>query len=90
MADSGDATYQRQDGVVCKLVSDEFAPVIPGNDTLCLVLLWKYYASALGGHMGEKKLLATVRWRFYWPGLAKDVKHFCHECLVCQANKHST
>ena len=33
MADSGDATYQRRDGVVCKLVYDEFAPVIPGNDT---------------------------------------------------------
>ena len=60
MADHGDATYQRRDGVVCKLVDDEFAPVIPGNDTLCLVILREYHASALGGHMGEKKLLATV------------------------------
>ena len=90
MADSGDATYQRRDGVVCKLVYDEFAPVIPGNDTLRSVILREYHASALGGHMGEKKLLATVRRRFYWPGLAKDVKRFCCECPVCQANKHST
>ena len=60
MADSGDATYQRRDGVVCKLVYDEFAPVIPGNDTLRSVILREYHASALGGHMGEKKLLATV------------------------------
>ena len=40
--------------------------------------------------MGEKKLLATVKKRFYWPNLAKDVKRFCCECPVCQANKHST
>ena len=60
MADGGDATYQRQDGVVCKLVYDKFAPVIPGNDTLHSVILQEYQASALGGHMGEKKFLATV------------------------------
>ena len=69
MADSGDTTYQCRDGVVCKIVYDEFAPVIPGNNTLCLVILREYHASALGGHMEEKKLLATVQRRFYWPGL---------------------
>ena len=57
MADSGDATYQHRNGVVRKLVYDEFAPVIPGNNTLHSVILREYHASALGGHMGEKKLL---------------------------------
>ena len=68
---------------MCRLVEDEFAPVIPGTDTLRLVILREYHASALGGHMGEKNLLASVRRRFYWPGLAKDIKRFCHECPVC-------
>ena len=68
---------------MCRLVEDEFAPVIPGTDTLHSVILREYHASALGGHMGEKKLLASVRRRFYWPGLAKDVKRFCRECPVC-------
>ena len=47
MADSGDATYQRRDGVVCKLVYDELAPVIPGKDTLCSVILREYHASVV-------------------------------------------
>ena len=88
-ADGGNTTYQRRNGVVCKLVNDEFVPVIMDNDTLHSVILRLYHSSALGGRMGEKKLLATVKRRFYWPGLAKDIKHFCHECPVCQANKHS-
>lgn len=83
LADAGDATYQRRDGLVCKLVDGEFVPVIPGTDTLRSVILREYHASALGGHMGERKLLAVVRGRFYWPGLAKDVKRFCRECPVC-------
>ena len=40
--------------------------------------------------MMEMKLLVTVKRRFYWPGLAKDIKRFCHEWPVCQANNHST
>ena len=39
LADGGNTTYQRRNGVVCKLVNDDFVPVIPGNDTLRLVIL---------------------------------------------------
>ena len=39
LADSGNTTYQRKNGVVCKLVNDEFVPVIPDNDTLHLIIL---------------------------------------------------
>ena len=37
--DGGNITYQHRNGVVCKLVNDEFVPVIPGNDTLRSVIL---------------------------------------------------
>ena len=39
LADGRSNTYQRRNGVVCKLVDVEFVPVIPGNDTLRLVIL---------------------------------------------------
>ena len=90
LADGGNTTYQHRNGVVCKLINDEFVPVTPGNNTLHSVILRQYHALALGGHIGEKKLLATAKKRFYWPGLAKDIEHFCHECPVCQANNHSS
>ena len=38
LADGGNTTYQRRNGVVCKLVNDEFVPVIPDNNTLRLVI----------------------------------------------------
>ena len=38
-ADGGNTTYQRRNGVVCKLVNDEFVPVILGIDTLRSVTL---------------------------------------------------
>ena len=34
LADGGNTTYQRRNGIVCKLVNDEFVPVILGNNTL--------------------------------------------------------
>ena len=39
LADGGNTTYQRRNGVVCKLVNDEFVPVIPGINTMCSVIL---------------------------------------------------
>ena len=39
LADGGNTIYQRRNGVVCKLVNDEFVPVILGNDTLHSVIL---------------------------------------------------
>ena len=39
LVDGGNTTYQCRNGVVCKLVNNEFVPVILGNDTLCLVIL---------------------------------------------------
>ena len=35
----GNTTHQRRNGIVCKLVNDEFVPVIPGNYTLHSVIL---------------------------------------------------
>ena len=37
------------------------------------------------GHPGERKLYALLRARYYWPGMAKDVKEHvkdCHECTL--------
>ena len=39
LADGGNTTYQHRNGVVCKLVNDEFLPGILGNDTLRSVIL---------------------------------------------------
>lgn len=48
--------------MLCKLVYDKFCPIIPDqrSNTVSLVL-HELHSSALGGHMGSKKLLKSVK-----------------------------
>ncbi len=39
------------------------------------------------GHPGIKKTLSRVKERYFWPGLAKFVKHYCAVCHFCAINK---
>ena len=74
-----------------KLVSSEWVLVIPGDATdLQELIMRELHASALGGHLGRRKLEALVRERFFWPRLGQDVRRFCSECSVCQRSKVST
>ena len=39
---------------------------------------------AAAGHLGVTKTYDRVLRHFYWPGLKKDVRHFCKTCHICQ------
>ena len=46
---------------------DHFCPVIPSRDsTTVRVILSDLHGSALGGHVGRKKLLDLAKKRFFW------------------------
>ncbi|MDY6966902.1 MAG: integrase zinc binding domain-containing protein, partial [Halobacteriota archaeon] len=60
-----------------KLVDDHFCPVIPDSSSSSVhVILSDLHNSALGGHLGFKKLLKAVSARFYWRGMSASVKSF--------------
>ena len=40
-------------------------------------------STGISGHLGRDKTYETVRRRFYWPGIANDVKLWCQSCVVC-------
>ena len=47
-----------RNGILCKLVHDHFCPVLPDNKSSTVqVLLSDLHSSALGGHLGYRKLL---------------------------------
>ena len=79
--------YQKQ-RAVWKRIDD-------GDDGLQLVLPSKLQASAIrdlhegavGGHLGEEKVLSRFYWRFYWPGCAEAVRNWCTSCLTCATRK---
>ena len=38
----------------------------------------------MAGHMGIERTLQRIRKRFWWPGVAKDVKNYVQSCPECQ------
>eukprot|EP00731_Ephydatia_muelleri_P020755 Em0013g482a len=65
------------------------------DDGLQLVLPSKRQASAIrdlhegavGGHLGEEKVLSRLKERFYWPGCAEAARNWCKSCLTCATRK---
>lgn len=48
--------------------------------------LWRDYHEA-SGHASSEKVLSILRRRFYWMGMARDVKSWTGECLECVVGK---
>ena len=70
--------------MLCKLVGDHFCPIIPDPDSTTVhVILADLHESALGGHVGRRKLLALAQARFYWKGMFYSVDMFCKKCTTC-------
>ena len=55
----------------------------------CLVpeILLSLHDSPTGGHLGKKRLLASVRLRYYWIKVQDDVEKHCLQCDKCGARK---
>ena len=53
-------------------------------------LFLAYHTSLLGGHLGHNRTLARLSHRFYWSGMADDVKDWLGQCTVCMKRKSPT
>ena len=36
------------------------------------------------GHMGVQKTLDSIRQKYYWPNLFKEINTYVSECIICQ------
>ena len=50
-------------------------------------LFLSYHASLFGGHLGRTRTLARLADRFYWTGMADDVKDWLSQCVACIKRK---
>ncbi len=50
-------------------------------------ILHELHAGRLSGHLGTKRTMAKVRTKFYWKGMAADIRSFIRECDVCARRK---
>lgn len=54
--------YSERNGVVCRLINDYYAPVIPPTDEdLKRLILLELHASNLGGHLSAGKMYAQCK-----------------------------
>lgn len=51
-------------------------------------LISEYHNSLVGGHLGIKKSILKMGERYYWRGMARQIKKFIRKCPECQKNKH--
>ena len=73
-----------RNGAVVRLVHENWVFVLPSDaPELRELILRELHATALGGHLGRKKLDQLVRQRFWWPTLDRDLRRFCKQCVVC-------
>lgn len=64
-----------RNGVLCTTLSDKSIPLVPReNRVLIDCILRELHASNLAGHVGVRKLVALIKYRFYWPKLEVDAK----------------
>lgn len=66
--------YQLRNGVLYR----ENAIVLPS--ALRSAVIDELHSAA---HFGAEKILPGIRQRFWWHGLARDVKSFCRACVSC-------
>ena len=50
-------------------------------------LFLSYHASLYGGHLGRTRTLTRLADRFYWSGMADDVKDRLSQCVACIKRK---
>src|SRR6266498_762199 len=50
-------------------------------------LMYTFHNDLTAGHLGYRKVLQKLLERYYWPGMAKDVKQYIEACYQCQMKK---
>ncbi|KAG8239531.1 hypothetical protein J437_LFUL019200 [Ladona fulva] len=51
-------------------------------------ILRAFHDPPWAGHTGVKRTLASIRSKFWWSTIRKDVEEFCENCVSCQDKKN--
>ena len=62
---------------------------IPNDARLRTRILMECHDAPTSGHLGKDKTIATVKQRFYWPGMDDEMQRYVVSCDECQRNKPS-
>lgn len=60
---------------------------IPRNATVKQLILQELHDCPSAGHLGVNKTIQRVANRFWWPHMARTIRHYVTSCPSCQCNK---
>jgi len=68
------------DGLICRVRPGGRTIVVPDVAELRQRLLRDHHEPPLAGHLGAYRVIGSLSSRYYWPGLARDVRSFVRGC----------
>ena len=79
------------EGIVCREYTpgptedQKVVPIYPA--TLRQEVLRRNHDAPSAGHLGPEKTLQRLRQEAYWVNMARDVTHYCEQCVTCQRTR---
>lgn len=83
--------YQIKDAAIFKYVKEmgrsesSWKLVVP--ESMRLEILDKLHNAPTSSHGGIRKTLFKIKSKYYWPGMAKEIRNYIRKCEVCQLCK---
>ena len=73
-------THRRRDGDVRMQIA------VPSKYVPAILEQWHNWLMS-GGHQGWNKTYDKVKYRYWWPSMLSDVRHWVQSCTICQQRK---
>ena len=82
-------SFELHDGLIFKKKekNDEFCTKLVLPAKLRRKAFDSLHCTRYGGHLGYRRTLGKVKYRFYWPRMAADVKLWVQQCDDCYVSK---
>lgn len=62
--------------------------IVPSSKTK--EILERYHDHKLAGHFGINKTTHSIRYKYFWPGMNKQIQRYIRNCLICAKRKAVT
>ena len=59
------------------------------DDEEKIVIMNDFHLLPSSGHAGVRRMVNTIKKRYYWPSIEKDVQAYVKKCTKCQKSKYS-
>jgi Integrase zinc binding domain len=60
---------------------------MPENPAIRQEVIKANHDDLYAGHFGAARTIELVRWKYYWPSQAKDIREYVRGCDICQRVK---